>query len=449
MRQGRRCDRIFRLLLAVLLGGVCTGRLAAQEKSPLDSIRKLPGAVFETDTASLVGPVRLRALPPSQRAAWERYLRRSRELAAADRGIMAAELRAARQSKMVQAPYTHYFAIEAWMTGAWFASDSGRALADKLLTWQTPSGGWSKHVDMRSHARRPGESWYGESDEWRYIGTYDNDATVTQLRILGGVAASEASEGQGKGKGRGKGDTAEGAASRSAERYRAAFLRGLAYVRASQYPNGCFPQVYPLQGGYHDAATFNDNATVNVLRLLRDVSEGRYPFVPAAERRRAGAAYDLGLDCILRSQVVIAGRRTAWGQQHDPLTLQPSPARSYELAGISGRESAWILDFLMELPHPSARVLAAVHAGADWFRAHEIRDSVYEDGLLEPSPGARGLWARNTEISTLRPIMANRDGRKLYDTALLTDRRHGYGWFGNEPAATLERYDVWAHKHPR
>ena len=64
-------------------------------------------------------------------------------------------------------------------------------------------------------------------------------------------------------------------------RYSAAFLRGLNYLLDAQYPNGCYPQVYPLQGGYHDAATFNDDATVNVL------DDGRY-----ALRGTALDAYD-------------------------------------------------------------------------------------------------------------------------------------------------------------
>jgi len=283
---------------------------------------------------------------------------------------------------------------------------------------------------MRLRPRQPGESWYSENDEWRYIGTFDNDATITQLRILGGVA-----------------DAGE-AVSADEARFQSAFFRGLRYVQDAQYPNGCFPQVYPLQGGYHDAATYNDNATVNILRLLRDVAGRRYRFVPAAERRRARQEFQRGLDCVLRSQVVVNGRRTVWGQQHDPLTLAPAPARSYELAGLCGRESAWLLDFLMELPDPSPRVVAAVHAGVAWLRAHEVHDSIYNDGLLKPAAGAGPLWARNTEVASGRPIFANRDGITLYDTARLTDRRHGYGWFGTEPAATLRTYESWLARHP-
>jgi PelA/Pel-15E family pectate lyase len=367
------------------------------------------------------------------------------------------------------------------MTPAWFHTDSARALALRLLSWQTPAGGWSKHVDMRRRARAPGESFYGESDEWHYIATFDNDATTTELRIIGGVANALSGPADAPGAESARGAEAarkpasesepESEPGRSAAsepghprprpdsdsdsdseraRLRAAFLRGLGYIFAAQCPNGCFPQVYPLQGGYHDAATFNDNATVNVLRLLRDVARGQYGFVPASARRRARAAFHRGLDCVLRSQVVVRGVRTVWGQQHDPLTLRPAPARSYELAGLAGRESAWILDFLMELPEPSPRVVAAVHAGAAWFQAHALRDYAYgADQVLRPSPGAGPIWARNTDIATMRPMFANRDGVKLFDWSRLTDRRAGYGWFGTEPRATLATYRTWALRYPR
>ncbi len=466
------------LALAFLGGAACAGRpapAAAQEKVPLDSIARLPGANVERDTTPLLTAARIARLSAPERVAWQAYLRRSRALGARDRAVMAAELRTLGRAAMVRAPYTHEFGVAPHMAGAWFASDSARALARNLLSWQTPAGGWSKHVPMRLRPRQPGESWYSENDQWRYIGTFDNDATVTQLRILGGVAAAL------EGKGSSNPNPNPGAQRRNpnpavpergpaanerqrtdsdsaglrrldsdsdSEQLETAFLRGLRYIADAQYPNGCFPQVYPLQGGYHDAATYNDNATVNILRLLRDVAGGHYAFVPAPERRRAGLEFQRGLRCILASQVVVNGERTVWGQQHDPLSLAPAPARSYELAGLCGRESAWILDFLMELPEPSPRIVGAVHAGVAWFRAHEIHDSIYDDGLLKPSPGAPPLWARNSEPATGRPFFANRDGVKLYDTARLTDRRYGYGWFGTEPAATLHTYESWVRQHP-
>ena len=76
--------------------------------------------------------------------------------------------------------------------------------------------------------------------KWNYVGTLDNDATNTQLRFL--VLVSGQTPG------------ADGDA------YRASFLKGVRYLLAAQFPNGGWPQVWPLEGGYHDAITFNDNA---------------------------------------------------------------------------------------------------------------------------------------------------------------------------------------------
>jgi PelA/Pel-15E family pectate lyase len=61
---------------------------------------------------------------------------------------------------------------------------------------------------------------------------------------------------------------------RSAAAYRASLLRGVDYLLAAQFPNGGWPQVWPLEGGYHDAITFNDDATVQTMRLLNGVGGG-------------------------------------------------------------------------------------------------------------------------------------------------------------------------------
>ena len=44
--------------------------------------------------------------------------------------------------------------------------------------------------------------------------------------------------------------------------WRAAFQRGLEYIFAAQYPNGGFPQIYPLAGGYHDLPSPFDGSRV-------------------------------------------------------------------------------------------------------------------------------------------------------------------------------------------
>jgi hypothetical protein len=59
------------------------------------------------------------------------------------------------------------------------------------------------------------------------------------------------------------------------EAWRASFLRGVRYLLAAQFPNGGWPQVWPLEGGYHDAITYNDNAVTEAADLLTDVSKAK------------------------------------------------------------------------------------------------------------------------------------------------------------------------------
>jgi PelA/Pel-15E family pectate lyase len=203
-------------------------------------------------------------------------------------------------------------------------------------------------------------------------------------------------------------------------------------------------------GGYHDDVTYNDDAMTHVLSLLRDVGNGgMYSFLSGDLTSRIASALGRGIDCVVVTQITVSGTKTAWGQQHDPLTLAPALGRSYELPGISGQESAGVVSFLMTLSRPDARVVSAVHAAADWFKLTAIYGYVYDGSNYLPQSGAGPLWARIAEIGTNRPIFANRDGVKLYDFDQLTDRRTGYSWFGTAPSSALATYATWALAHPR
>ncbi len=390
-------------------------RAAAQERP-----RTLPAA-----GEALLGAARIAALPAAERDAWLRYLETSRRNRERDRAAMDAELRAAKREGWTPAPAGPDFVVEKHMNDAWFRGEDARRTADAIVSFQTPTGGWSKRVEF-GRPRRPGENWASEGD-WSWIGTLDNGATTEEMRFLARVI-------------RVHGDP----------RYRDSFLRGLDYLLLSQFPNGCWPQVYPLVGSYHDAVTYNDDAMVHALQLLRSVARGEYRFVPEEGRHRAASAMERGIACVLASQVMVGGRRTVWGAQHDPLTLAPVQARAYEHAALSGRESAAILDFLMRSESPGPAVVEAVHAAAVWFRETAIHGYSYEPrGALAAREGAGPLWARFYEIGTNRPIFSDRDGVIRYDLREIgEERRRGYMWYSDEPASTLRRYDAWARRHP-
>ncbi|HEU0301057.1 MAG TPA: pectate lyase, partial [Longimicrobium sp.] len=321
------------------------------------------------------------------------------------------------------APAGRGFAVEDSMDAAWFRTGAARRLADVLVSYQTPSGGWSKRIEF-TRPRQPGESFSAE-ENWSWIGTLDNGATTEQLHFL-----------------------ARAALAHGEPRHRASFARGIEYLLAAQQPGGCWPQVYPLAGGYHDAATFNDDATVHALRLLRAAGGEYRELAPEGLRGRAAAAVERGIGCILATQVVVDGKKTVWGAQHDPLGLAPVRARAYEHASLSGRESAAILDFLMEVRDPPPAVVQAVHAGAAWFREAAIMGYDYAPrGELMAREGGGPLWARFHEIGTNRPIFSDRDGVVRYALAEIgEERRRGYLWYTDEPATTLRRYDRWLQR---
>jgi len=381
------------------------------------------------EEAGLLAPARLAALPAAVRAAWEAYLERSRVQREQDRAVLAAEVRAAGLEHPTPAPtHSGFFLDELGdsLTDSWLASEQAASLADAIVSFQTPAGGWSKRLSFE-RPRRPGESWASEGNQ-SWIGTFDNGGTTEQLRFLAHVAAQ-----------------------RNVPRWRASFIAGIEYVLAAQFPNGCFPQVYPLVGSYHDAVTFNDDAMVHVLAVLTQSARGEPPFVPAELRARAAAAAARGFECILGAQVVSGGRPVIWGQQHDPLTLAPVRARTYEHASLAPRESAQITSLLMELDSPTPGVRRAVEAAVAWFRAHALHGFEYQakQGRIT-RPGAGPLWARFAELETNRPIFSNRDGIVRYDfDELDEERRTGYGWYTEEPARTLEQYRAWSARGGR
>jgi PelA/Pel-15E family pectate lyase len=370
-------------------------------------------------------------LPAKEQPAWNQYLARSKQQHAADESFLATELKAAGLTEVLVPPKGR--AVSLRQTEAWYRGDEARRIAGLVISFQTPAGGWNKNTNMTEHARRRGERFGLEEG---YVGTFDNDATITELRFLAKVIS---------------GATAEQSAAG-----RTAFTRGVEYVFAAQYPNGGWPQVWPLEGGYHDAITFNDGAMINILRFTRDLAAGReeFAFVPRELRSRAAASTQRGLDCLLKAQIVVDGHRTIWCQQYDVLSVTPTSARNYEMPSQASGESAEITLFLMEFEKPDAEAIAAVHAAAAWFKRTAISGKAFrstgEDGrhLVDATDG-KPLWARYHEIGTDRPLFGDRD-KTIHDNVdeISKERRNGYAWFNNSGERVFAQYEKWAPAHP-
>src|SRR5439155_13998814 len=120
--------------------------------------------------------------------------------------------------------------------------------------------------------------------------------------------------------------------------------------------------------------TFNDDAMIGVMRLLRDVAQHKpdYTFVDEARSARADKAVAKGIECILKTQIIVRGKPTAWCAQHDEVTLAPAPARAYEHISLSGQESVGIVEFLMGMKDHGARIIEAVESAVAWFKSAQV-----------------------------------------------------------------------------
>ena len=123
----------------------------------------------------------------------------------------------------------------------------------------------------------------------------------------------------------------------------------------AQYSNGGWPQFHPPpRDTYHRHITFNDNAMVRLMEFVREVATNRsYDFVSREQRQAARAAFERGVECILKCQVRVNGQLTAWCAQHDEKDFRPRPARTFELVSLSGSESVGIVRLLMSVEKPS------------------------------------------------------------------------------------------------
>jgi len=343
---------------------------------------------------------------------------------------------------------------------SYYAGTAALAIAREIVSFQIPSGGWGKNMLRTGVVRAKGQSYTGggidpaSSDpaKWGYVVTIDNNATITEIRYLSKVQTAQTTD---------------------QAKFRASILKGLNYLLAAQTPNWGWPQVYPLNGDYHDAITLNDDAMLNVIKLMREVgtsSNSDFAFVDTPTRNKCAAAAGNGTSWLLANQVLVNGKRTVWGQQHDALTNAPTQARAYEMASLTSQESAKIVNFLMSLPNPDAATREAVYAAADFFKATQINGKAWSSGVLV-SDSSKNAWSRYYDLSVYNPsatTLAAR-GRMLFGdfadrhgsaasvyglifgstASVSAERLTGYAQYNTTAQATLSTFATWSTKNAR
>lgn len=298
--------------------------------------------------------------------------------------------------------------------------------AKNMITWQMDHGGFSK-----AHASLYAKAWDGKAELSSWSGTrseplgmFDNNATVQEMRLLAVRYKATTN-------------------SANKQAFKAAFVKAVGFVLNSQLSNGGWPQVYPKRGNYSDMATYNDNAMVRVMVMVKDIVEMKAPFdsdiLTSAEIAKLEIALDKAVEFALKAQIVNGGSPTVWCAQHDPSTYKPVGARAYELASKSGSESAGVVWFLMNWPDQTAAVQKAVKGALAWYRKNKVSDLKFSNGAFVASSGA-SMWYRFYEVDDDQYFFCDRDGAstKTQDISKLSEeRRTGYQWAGDYGSSLL------------
>lgn len=377
----------------------------------------------------MLTPGRIAALPQAERDAWTTYMGRSEERFAAEFDTLAAECRMLRLAQAAPAPGNgKELEMDGNTTEAWFAGDDAKRLADAVISYQTPSGGWSKAVNYARGPRPPGTHWISQDGEggWHYCGTLDNRSTTEQIKLLAGVfTATQRVDAK------------------------AAALRGIEWLLEAQFPNGGWPQNYPAEPGYHEAITLNDNAVTHALEVLLAISGGKAPFIFADQplRQRARRALEKGIACMAAAQVRVEDQLTVWCAQHDPLTLAPVAARKKEPPSLSGGESAELLKFFMRQGPATPEVIAMVEPALKWLDAHRIsglrktKTAAGKTDYIADASSTDIYWARFYDIQTGKPMFAGAQDGIVYPTftEMAAKNKVAYDYFTTRPRDLLEK----------
>jgi len=280
--------------------------------------------------------------------------------------------------------------LDAWRaTGDRDYLEYAKRAANALIWGQHPSGGWHYFIDFdMSGVRQFYDDVYSKCWGWEeynhYYGncTFDDYVTTGAAKFLLELYMATFDPG-----------------------YRIPLLKAVDFILESQYPNGGWPQRYPLKHDYpHDGHpdytsyyTFNDNVIQTNIYFLLDAWEklGNEKYKEAAYR---------GMDFVVISQ--LPSPQAGWGQQYD-MNMKSAAARSYEPASVMPGQTRRNINDLMTFYKITGdkRYLKGIPAAIEWLENsylpenHKMNDRV--------------THATFYELGTNRPLYAHREGTSI------------------------------------
>ena len=318
-------------------------------------------------------------------------------------------------------------------------------IADNILLFQRDNGGWEKNYDMQAILNAEQKEIIKAAKPVLHT-TFDNSTTHTHVAYL-----------------------AKAYSITKQERFKEGCLKGINFILDAQYDNGGWPQYYPPlpeNNKYSTHITYNDEAYVGIMRTLKCIvdNDPSFSFVGNAMRKKVQEAFEKGVDCILKTQIVEDGVLKVWCQQHDENTLLPTWARTFEPPCIGNDDSAPIVLLLMSIDNPSDKIIASVQGAVKWFDqckilntwcisdptapAYSSKFKVHHyDRRVVHDVNAPPIWTRYSELKTGKPLFCDRSGEILYNMSDLgRERRSGYRWYSYAPQAVMDKYPEWQQK---
>ena len=370
---------------AALAGPVFAQTASAGRAAVLDTMKR--ATRFMTEEASVGGGYVWSALPDFSRR-W-------------------GELEASPTMIWVQPPGTatmgHLFldAYHATRDEAYYAAAVSAARA--LVRGQHPSGGWNYVIDTAGEeSLRRWYDTYGKN-AWRmeefqhYYGnaTFDDAGTSEASQFLLRLYLEK----------------------RERE-WRAPLNKAIQFVLDSQYPNGGWPQRYPLshdaglhgQADYTGYITFNDDVAGENIKFLifchqtLGARDGGGPRLLDAIRR--------AMDCFLACQQ--PAPQAGWGLQHHADTLKPAAARTYEPEAYATHTTAANIGQLFSFYRLTGdrKYIARVPEALDWLESVRLPQRLQRDGRTHPT---------FIQPETNKPLYVHRRGSNVVNGAYYVD----------------------------
>lgn len=277
-------------------------------------------------------------------------------------------------------------------TGDEYYLKQSERVANALIWGQHPSGGWHYFIDFDMTGVR---DWYdkvlsrcwGWEEYYHYYGncTFDDSVTSGSTQFLMELYMTTLDP-----------------------KYRTPLLKALDFILESQFPNGAWPQRYPLMHSFpHDGHpdytsyyTYNDNVIQDNIHLLLDAWDklGNEVYREAAHR---------GMDFIVISQ--LPSPQAGWGQQYDH-NMNSAAARSYEPASVMpGQTQQCIRDLITFFRITgNKKYLRGIPAAIEW-----LENSYLPKDHISSESRQGATHATFYELGTNRPLYAHREGTSI------------------------------------